>query len=62
MGRDVLGAWCLPLLAVVHSNLRSRLVLTELPPPEPIHAFRLDDVVCREAPGDLFKHYERKAA
>jgi len=36
--------------------------MADLPPPEPLEGFRLEDVFCHELLGGLLKHYQRKAA
>lgn len=35
---------------------------TNLPPPEPIDQFNLENLVCHESLGGLLRHYERRAA
>ena len=45
-----------------HEGLGNVPIQGDLPPPEPLETFRLDDVVCHEALGGLLKHYERNAA
>ena len=45
-----------------HQGLGNVLIAIDLPPPEPLDAFRLDDVVCHESLGGLLKHFERRAA
>jgi putative transposase len=45
-----------------HQGLGNVPIQGGLPPPEPLHAFRLEYVVCHESLGGLLKHYARKAA
>jgi len=45
-----------------HQGLGNVPILGDLPPPDSLDGFHLDDVVCHESLGGLLKHYERRAA
>jgi putative transposase len=44
-----------------HQGLGNVPIGTALPPPEPMGAFRVEEVVCHESLGGLLKYYERKS-
>jgi putative transposase len=45
-----------------HQGLGNVPILADLPPPEPIEGFRLENVVCHESLGGLLRRYERRVA
>ena len=61
--RHILSCWLTYYHQVrPHQGLGNVPILGDLPPPDPLNAFRLDDVVCHESLGGLLKHYQRCAA
>jgi transposase InsO family protein len=61
--RHILGRWLIHYHSQrPHQGLGNVPIASDLPPPEPLETFRLDDVVCHESLGGLLKHDERRAA